>query len=227
MPARFRLMTTNLLYDHVDLGDLARVVAMVEPDVVIAQELGPAAAEVLADLFSNHRLRPSLDFTGRGIATRLDADLGDISMPGRHGTAAVLDLGTSSVRLAGVHLVNPIQFPWWSAAATRRQQLDGLFEWVDKEPTRPIVVVGDFNASPSWPAYKRTASELTDLVAQNAEARKRRPERTWGWRPGWPRMLRIDHVFGRGLRATQVAVHQVRGTDHWAVVADIEVDSEA
>lgn len=219
-------MTTNLLHEHVDIEDLVRLLALIEPDVVVAQELGPESAEVLAATFPNHRLQPSLDFTGRGIATRLDVHLGDIAMPGRDGTSALLDLGTCTVRLAGVHLANPVNFPWWSAVASRRGQLQGLFEWLAAEDSGPVVVAGDFNASPAWPAYKRMASELTDLVARHASTTNGRPEPTWGWRPRWPRMLRIDHVFGRGVKATDVVVHRIRGTDHSAVVVDIAVDPE-
>lgn len=220
-------MTTNLLHEHVDIEDLDRLLAIVEPDVVVAQELGPESADVLAKRFPSHKLEPSLDFTGRGIATRLDAHMGDIAMPGRDGTSALLDLGTRTVRLAGVHLANPVNFPWWSSVATRRDQLAGLLEWLASDDHGPVVVAGDFNASPAWPAYKRMARELTDLVARHALTTDRRPEPTWGWRPAWPRMLRIDHVFGRGVMATDVVVHRVRGTDHSAVVVDLEVDSEA
>jgi endonuclease/exonuclease/phosphatase (EEP) superfamily protein YafD len=37
-------------------------------------------------------------------------------------------------------------------------------------------------------------------------------------------MLRIDHVFGRGATATEASVEPIRGTDHHAVVVDIELD---
>jgi endonuclease/exonuclease/phosphatase (EEP) superfamily protein YafD len=36
-------------------------------------------------------------------------------------------------------------------------------------------------------------------------------------------MLRIDHVFGTGIRATEVEVHRIKGSDHAAIVADLEV----
>lgn len=87
----------------------------------------------------------------------------------------------------------------------------------------PTLVAGDFNASPAWPAYKRVEERVTDLVGQYAERRGQTTEPTWGWRPGWPRMLRIDHVFGVGVRATAVEVRPVRGTDHAAVIVDLEL----
>lgn len=214
----FRLMTSNLLHERVDIDDLQTVLDRHDPDVLVTQELGPRSAEMLAARYPNHELHPSLDFTGRGIATRFDAKFGSIDMPGRDGTSAVLETDDALVRLAGVHLMNPVNFPWWVAARSRRRQLEGLFRWLDAGDG-PVVVAGDFNASPRWPAYRRVGERLIDLVLEHdPEA-----ERTWAWRPGWPRLLRIDHVFGSGVVATDVWVEQIRGTDHAALIVDLEV----
>lgn len=222
MTAAFRLMTVNLLHVRSDASDFARVLGEHDPDVVVTQELGPAAGDILASAYPYQRLRPALDFSGRGIASRLPAEFGDIDMPGRDGTSAVLDVGGVDVRLAGVHLLNPIHFPWWVTARERGRQLDGLFEWVSRSPG-PLLVAGDFNASPRWPAYRQVAARLTDLVSDWAENRDFDAERTWAWRPGWPRLLRIDHVFGTGIRATSVKVDTITGTDHNPVVVDLEL----
>lgn len=222
MSETFRLMTANLLHQRCDAADFARVLGRHDPDVVVTQELGPLAADVLASAYPHHRLRPALDFTGRGVATRLPAEFGNIDMPGRDGTSAVLDVGGRTVRVAGVHLLNPVQFPWWEFVQTRSLQLQGLFEWMDRS-TEPVVVAGDFNASPRWPAYKRMLGRVDDLVVDWATRHGGAAERTWAWRPGWPRLLRIDHVFGRGLEATRVEVDTIRGTDHNPVVVDLSL----
>ena len=222
MAAAFRLMTANLLHERCDVSAFARILDEVNPDVVVTQELAPGPAEVLASAFPNHRLRPSLDFTGRGVAARLEVSFGEIEMPGRNGTSAVLSIDGHRVRLAGIHLVNPINFPWWVSARRRRLQLDGLFDWIGSAD-RPLVVAGDFNASPIWPAYRRMSAGLTDLVAELGESEGVTPEKTWAWRPGWPRMLRVDHVFGSGLRATASRVLEIPGSDHHAVVVDLVI----
>ena len=214
----FRLMTTNLLHKRVDLEDFSAVLDLHQPDVIVTQELGPATADVLASRFPYNELYPSLDFTGRGIATRFDSKFGSIEMPGRDGTSATFEIDGVEVRLAGVHLLTPINFPWWTSVRSRRLQLEGLFEWMDRG-MGPLVVAGDFNASPRWPAYRRMADRLTDLVLEHDSE----PERTWSWRPGWPRLLRIDHVFGAGVYATEVWVENIRGTDHAAVIVDLQL----
>jgi endonuclease/exonuclease/phosphatase (EEP) superfamily protein YafD len=222
MGTTFKLMTTNLLHEQCDVADFARVLAEADPDVVVTQELAPDPAEVIAGAYPHHQLRPAVDFTGRGIATRFDAEFGDIAMPGRVGTSAILDVEGTEVRLAGVHLLNPIRFPWWVSARDRGRQLDGLFNWIGAGDG-PLVVAGDFNASPRWPAYRRTARALTDLVADHAARAGIDTEPTWAWRPGLPRVLRIDHVFGAGVRATGTSVERIVGTDHAAVIVDLEV----
>ena len=216
-------MTVNLLHDRCDAADFSRILDETDPDAVVTQELGPSCADVLVGKYRHHRLRPALDFVGRGIATRFEATFGEIEMPARPGTSATFDVHGTQVRLGGVHLLNPINFPWWRAARNRGKQLEGLFAWLDEEPSSPTLVAGDFNASPAWPAYKRVDERLTDLVGEYAERRGLAAEPTWGWRPGWPRMLRIDHVFGVGVSANAVEVSPVRGSDHAAVIVDLEL----
>lgn len=226
MDASLRLMTANLLHDRCDIADFARVVEECRPDVVVTQELGPLCAEVLAAVYPRHSLHPTHGFLGRGIATRFDAEFATIEMPGRSSTQASMDLGGTSMRLAGVHLINPIAFPWWASVRARGGQIDALLRWLDEDRDQtPTLVAGDFNASPMWPAYRRVSGRLDDLVADWAARTGTSPERTWGWRPGWPRMLRIDHVFGRGARAEEVRVVPIVGTDHAAVVADLSISN--
>lgn len=223
MAVSLRLMSVNLLHERCDALHFARVVADLSPDVVVTQELGSACAEVLAGAYPNHRLRPAPDYTGRGIATRFDVEFHDLEMPGRQSTAATLSARGTTIRLAGAHLCNPIDFPWWTTARIRGKQVETLLEWADSAPG-PIAVAGDFNASPIWPAYRRVAERLTDLIDERSSALGESTRPTWGWRPGWPRMLRIDHVFGRDLRVADYLLVPIKGSDHVAIVADMVVE---
>ena len=213
-------MTSNLLHGGADVDAYRRVLDQVEPDVVVTQELGHECADVLTSRFRNHHLHPADDFTGRGIATDLDVEFGDIPMPVRYGTSAILDVEGEPWDLAGIHLINPIEFPWWTSVRTRSEQLQALEQW-RSEAEGPMLAVGDFNASPRWPAYRLMAERWSDVVAHHASDSGRRPERTWAWRPGWRRMLRIDHVFGSGVVATDAAVVPIEGSDHDAVWVDL------
>ena len=224
MGGSIRLMTSNLLHGGADVDAYRRLLNRLEPDVVVTQELGFGYVEVLTERYDNHYLHPSDDFTGRGIATHLDAEFGDIPMPARFGTSATLDFGGKPWNLAGVHLLNPIGFPWWTSVTTRSGQLEAIDLW-SQTVSGPSIVAGDFNASPRWPAYRHMAEGWTDLVAEHVSESGERPEKTWGWRPGWPRLLRIDHVFGRGVVANDVSVVLIKGSDHDAVVVDLSLTS--
>jgi len=196
----------------------------IEPEIVLTQELGTECADVLKDRYPYHHLRPAHDFTGRGIASRFPAEFGDIAMPVRDATWAMVMLGSQLLRLVGMHLVNPIEFPQWRSVRHRRDQLEALFEWTDSaDDDVPLVVAGDMNASPVWPAYRMISERWLDLVVEANRAVGLSPEPTWGWRPGWPRMLRIDHVFGMGVHAKSARVQPISGSDHHAVVVEVEV----
>ena len=223
MGLSFRLMTANLLHEHCDVDDFSRVLDETRPDVVLIQELSHDCADVLADLFPNRLLRPANHFTGHGLATRFDGVFEELVTPGRPGVAARLDLGGTPLALAGLHLLNPLDFPWWATARTRSIQIEAVFDWLSDQGDMAAIVAGDFNASPAWPAYRRVAARLTDLVDEWAVAEDRQPEPTWGWHAGWPRLLRIDHLFGSGLRATEVTVEPIAGSDHAALVADLTI----
>lgn len=223
MAISLRLMSANLLHELCDVPYFARVVADLAPDVVVTQELGSGAADVLTAAYPNHRLRPAPDATGRGIATVFDAEFEDLKMPGRQATVVTLSVGGTTIRLAGAHLRNPVDFPWWTSVRDRGGQVEALLDWTDSAPG-PVIVAGDFNATPAWPAYRRVAKSLTDLIVEHASSIGESTRPTWGWRPGWPRVLRIDHVFGRDLRLDDYLLVPIRGSDHAAIVADILVE---
>lgn len=220
-------MTANLLHDRGNPDAFAALLADVKPDLLVAQELNTKCAAVIADSFPHHHLRPAAGFAGRGIASRLPASFGDIQMRVRLGTWAIVAVDGRLVRLVGMHLANPIQFPWWSSLRARSRQLEALFDWVDSgDDDLPLVVAGDMNASPRWPAYRLMADRWSDLVLQSALEGGVDPERTWAWRPGWPRLLRIDHVFGLGVGVSSALAVPIAGSDHHAVIVDIEVPAD-
>src|SRR5690606_11777865 len=135
-------------------------------------------------------------FFGWGIASRLPAHLVQEVQPWRGGRGRV-EVGDRMVNLAAAHITDPLFGNWRALSRERRIQVDALFEWADGLPDGvPVLIAGDMNASPMWKVYRRLAGRFDDLVAEAAAATGHRPGRTWG--PG-PNLLRIDHVFGRGL----------------------------
>jgi endonuclease/exonuclease/phosphatase (EEP) superfamily protein YafD len=222
---RFRLMTANVLEDSADHAALAALIDRVDPDIVFLQEMTAGPADVLASKFECHFLFPSAEFEGRGVATKFDAECGSVEIPWRPGTYAVFELDGREVVTGGFHMSNPIQFPWWRSVEERKDQVAAVIEWGRAQHSDALVLAGDFNATPIWPLYKRLVADWDDLPAELAATEGREPDLTWAWRPGWPRMLRIDHVFGRGVRAITSTVEPVQGSDHHALVVDVELNT--
>ena len=87
--------------------------------------------------------------------------------------------------------------------------------------------MGDLNATPLWPVYRRLTRRLQD-GAWDRRARQRRAARAdVGPWPGAPRLLRIDHVLVRGVTVSAVRVVDLPGSDHSALVVDLTLPDGA
>ena len=218
----FRLMTVNLFSRWVDAADFARAIDLYRPDVLVAQELAPEAAKVIASSFPVHVLSPDIAYSGWGMASQLPAVISEDRPGWGRGGHGRIEVGNEVVNLATVHILDPMHLPLRRTRARRVDQVDSLLEWGDQlPPNEAQVVAGDFNATPRWPVYRRLADRWDDLVVEAARTSGTRPPSTWG-PPRGPRLLRIDHVLGTGVTASNVAVEPVRGSDHSALVIDLE-----
>jgi endonuclease/exonuclease/phosphatase (EEP) superfamily protein YafD len=128
------------------------------------------------------------------------------------------DSGTR-ITVVNAHIVAPHVGPPWTIAALRRRQTHDLVRYLRAVP-RPLVLVGDLNSTPLWPAYRRLARTLTDAAREAARREGRRPARTWGLRYG-PRLFRIDHALVAGVTVDDVQVLPIAGSDHHALVVDV------
>jgi endonuclease/exonuclease/phosphatase family metal-dependent hydrolase len=228
MSSSFRLMTANVLNGRADPGEIGRILDRRRPDVLLMQEMGPDMADVVAARYPHHDLEPALDHEGHGIASRFEARFGTVPLAWRWIAWARVGLGDRSVVVATTHMRNAVAFPWWKSIRLRGEQVDGLIAWFDREVSdEPFILAGDMNATPVWPVYRRLSGKWDDLVLAEAAVSGQRPAPTWGWRPGWPRILRIDHVFGRGARVTSTVIEPVRGSDHAAIVVDVELEDHS
>jgi len=211
-----RVLTVNLKNGKADPSSLASVLDEVKPDVVAAQELAPDVAEVIASRLPHGRLEPGLDYRGMGIALVQPAPVEVRPLPRRPAYVANLEGWPGfpdGLTIVNSHLANPIDRPVRTHIGYRQGQVEGLRQLLDDVKT-PVVVVGDMNSTPLWPAYRRLTSELMDLVAGRAGP-------TWGPLPAGPAFLRIDHVLGRGVRALTVMKRRITGSDHRAIVVEL------
>lgn len=211
----FRVLTANLFNGRAQTSGLDRILGEIEPDIVAGQEVGPNAAEVLGDRFPHGLIRPSLDYTGMALVARQPIEVRRQPLP--HRDALV---GAGPVTVWSVHLANPVDMPPpWKA---RKEQVHALKAHVEAS-TGPLLLVGDLNSTPIWPAYRRLTESLRDGVADWAAAAGTRARATWGYQPWLPAMLRIDHALVRGVAVRNSFTVRVPGSDHRALVVDLEV----
>lgn len=218
-----RILSANLANDRADAGAFAALVAAIAPDAVAVQELGPDQAEALARVMPFGALAPARDHHGMGIALRAPGAVRRLALPYRGAwvTEVQTSGGLEAVEVVNVHIAAPHVRPIRHRFRDRRGQVRQLLAYFEATPRARRVVLGDFNATPLWPTYRRLRARFDDAAWEAARRTGRRPQRTWGPWPGAPRLLRIDHVLVQGLRPATVRVLPLPGSDHSAIVVDL------
>jgi endonuclease/exonuclease/phosphatase family metal-dependent hydrolase len=220
-----RILSANLANGRADADAFADLVEAVEPDLVAVQELAPAQAEALARVLPFGKLEPARDHHGMGIALRAPGSVRTLRLPYR--AAFVAEVAgpedDEPIEVLNLHLAAPHVHPVMQRLKDRRGQLRDVLAHLDATPRRRRVLAGDLNATPLWPAYRRLRARFDDAAVEAARRIGRRPGRTWGPWAGSVRLLRIDHVLVRGLVAAETRVLPLRGSDHSALVADLEL----
>ena len=223
-----RIVSANLRNGSVDPGWLRELVQALRADVVVLQEADPPHFEVLSADLPHGRFDPGEDHTGMGIALRGPAKTSAIPLAWRYAQQARLDpadwpeltrpLAIMNIHIAAPHVSRP---PLYGFLLRRRQvrQLEAHFEEAFDD-SHGTLVIGDFNATPLWPVYRRIAPLFTDAAIAVAQQLGRPLEPTWG-RPEGRRFLRIDHAFTRGVEHRDFQVVALPDSDHSAIVVDL------
>ena len=221
-------------------GRIADVIAAYEPDVVALQELdvrrartggidqAHAIAQALGMQMHFHAsLRVMEEEYGNAILTHRPSELikagplpggtGRLAPEPRGALWASINLGGTDVQVITTHL--------GLRRYERLAQVDCLLgpQWLSHKACRePVILLGDFNASPRSRAYQRLASRLRD--AQMAVPHRRAI-------PTFPArlpMLRIDHAFvSRSVHV--VRVESIRSpiarvaSDHLPLMVEFQV----
>lgn len=226
--SHLRVLSVNLWGGRARPDALARLLEALDVDVLAAQELSARHAGIISEVLPHGKLEPTADNRGLGIALRHPGDVQRLALRERDARVVELLPGEwpglpARIELVNVHIQAPHVFPQWRSLACRRDQiraLDGYLRSVHR-PRR--VVVGDFNATPIWPAYRAMAAHLSDAARLHARAKARRPGGTWGPWDGAPKLLRIDHAFLHGVHVAHFEVVAVSGSDHSGILMDLEL----
>ena len=123
-----------------------------------------------------------------------------------------------SIPLWVVHTTAPVNPDWnqWNL------ELDGVYSHLESSHPRPLLMVGDFNASWGNRGFRAILSTgLTDAAA----ARGQPFDFTWSQRLFLiPPLIRIDHVLtGGDLTVTSISSHEGPGSGHRDLTALVAV----
>ncbi len=215
-----RVLTANVYNGRAAIGSLRRVLEQEDAAVAAFQELDPAQARIVEQVYPYGHLDPRRDHHGMGIAAKYPIAVDRFDMEHRDGWRGLMRAADwphidRDVEVLNVHIQNPLMRPIRETSRNRKGQVDGILEYVaSKRMSR--VIVGDMNSSPAWRSYKRLAEQLQDAAVAAGTAKA-----TWTYFSWMPRMLRIDHAFVEGLVAVSTHTARIRRSDHSALVVDL------
>nr|WP_244472611.1 endonuclease/exonuclease/phosphatase family protein [Methylobacterium sp. Leaf89] len=239
-----RLLSYNIRHGRgtdgrVDLERVARAIRSSHADIVALQEVdlgrartgGVDQAQALARQLGlrahfHAALQVETERYGDAILTRHPSRLIRAGgLPGLAGRPGLEPRGALWVEVAcDGHRLQVLNTHLGLVAAEQKGQLAALLgpDWLAAASAAgPVVLAGDFNATPWSRAYRQLTAQLSDA---RAIARSRAGRATF---PSRYPVLRLDHVFvGPGLRVDHVAVLRDgdarRASDHLPLLATLD-----
>ncbi len=220
-----RLFDANVQFHNMSMAGYIPQIRSYRPDVIALEETRPSdwtqldRAGVVADL--PHRfLIPCCGSRGFIVASRYP--LGHPTVYYVDGLAYLirfdLALPTRTIPFWVVHTTAPVN-PNWNAW---NLELDGVLTQLEYHHPRPLLMVGDFNASWGNRGFRAIlATGLTDAAA----ARGKPFDFTWSQElPLLPPLIRIDHVLTAGdLTVTTITTHPGPGSEHRDITATVAI----
>ncbi|MFJ8045802.1 endonuclease/exonuclease/phosphatase family protein [Kitasatospora sp. NPDC096147] len=214
---RLRVAVSNAYMGQVQPAALVALVREQRVDVLAAVELYPAAARRL-EAAGLAELMPHRIATGDTVLYSR-TPLAPVGVGTTAGAAAAgeVTVGGKTVRVVPVHTFYPV--------GDAAEWADGMRELTSEAARSPrnTVMLGDFNATLDHAPMREL---LGAGLADTHEELGRGLVPTWpeGYHdlPWLPPVIQIDHVLhGEALRPVAVSEHELTGTDHRAVVAEL------
>jgi endonuclease/exonuclease/phosphatase (EEP) superfamily protein YafD len=225
-----RLFDANVQQDNLSMAGYIVQLRSYRPDVVALEETKPWDWTQLTSSGVLRRLPYRFTVTccgSRGFIVASRYPLG-------HGTVTYVDglaylirfslaVPEGTVPFWVVHTTAPFNTGWnnWNQW---NQELEGVQRQLVRLHPRPLLMVGDFNAS--W-GNRGFRAILTTGVTDAAAARGQPFDFTWTqrWAP-LPPLIRIDHVITAGdITVTSITTHPGPGSGHRDITATVAIGS--
>lgn len=217
----FRALLINVHSGNREDDRIRRVIAEVNPDLIVLLEVTPWLLAQLADLAGRypHRIAETReDNFGIVLLSRLPLHHAAILRLGPAGLPSIsadLDCGGRRFTVLGTHPPPPIGA---AMAEDRNTQLADLAR-LTRQARQPLLVLGDLNLSP-WSPY--FAQLLADSGLHDSSVGH-------GIQPSWPvnwplLWIPLDHaLYSDGIQIRHRAIGPDLGSDHYPVIVDFQV----
>ncbi|HEX2753383.1 MAG TPA: endonuclease/exonuclease/phosphatase family protein [Alphaproteobacteria bacterium] len=218
----FKVLQVNTLYLNRNTERLEALIRAEEPDIITAVETNDAFAamfKTLADIYPHQDIHPRSD--ARGLAVLSKFALQDIAVrifdePVTPAHTFTVSVEGQSIRFVSMHPFTPTR-----NLKRRDAHMFAIAKTYAAPQATPLVITGDFNATPWSPAMK-TFMQQTGLKT----ARQGR-----GVLPTWPTFLPatflripIDHILvSEHLRVIRHTLGGNTGSDHLPTIAVIGI----
>ena len=217
-PADVRVATANLLMVHPEPGPLADELERLDADVLLLQEYSSRWERALTDAgffeaYPHHVEIVRDDSFGIALLSRLPLDEAEIvELQGLPMARAVVQVDGQDLEIWSVHTLPPRTLdylPVWKA------QMDELAE-LTATRTRPMLMMGDFNASPRFPRLRAIELDQAHVLCGEEDATT------------WPNGLfpvpevRLDHaLISDELGCVAIEHGDAQGSDHRPFAVDL------
>lgn len=221
-----RVMQSNIMVGSADPTSLVQSVRDRDVDVLTLQELTEPAVTALReagleDVLPHTFLEPRTGGVGAGIYSRLPLSNGR-PVDGMALTNLVVDVDAGLGEPVVLYDVHPV--PAYVAPAEHwTEDFDRLRDSMDSAAVHDNVIVsGDFNATYSHRkfrdlrhgGYVDAADQLSAGILPTYPTDKR-----------YPAIVGIDHILSKGAQATSLERVEVTGSDHYGLIAELQLSS--
>lgn len=237
VPSQWSIMSFNIRRGGTPDVAALDAIAAAAPDLLCLQELTPELAGEFEDRFGDfYRYRlfeARAGVSGIGIASRYplsDPSILGLGLKYLPAATATVHHGSTAVRVACIHLLPPhagflhggnLWRKYRRNAGLRVRQAERLLEHLDAAGG-PAVILGDMN---EWPGQAAVTLFGAAGFADSCAGIAARCTSTWpGGAVPLPAMVRIDHIYGRGVRFDRTATLDAGGSDHYPVAARISLE---
>ncbi len=218
-----KIMSFNVLGTNRAHAEVVAEIRRHNPDVLVVLEFAnrwqPALERLHADY--PHRIeQPRWHGFGIAIFSKLPLEQETVLQIAKRRTdnplaVAVVKVGTRRLRIAGTHLLSPMD-P--NRLSIRNQQIREIGQFLSSESI-PTILLGDFNCVP-WSAY------LSDFLKRTGYRDSRQGfgyDGTWHAKRIFLR-IPIDHAFvSPKVHVHSRIVGEAAGSDHFPVIVEVSV----